>query len=847
MDFNLEDIRSTKRIGTLPFRSHYIPFSVNDKFGYKNHIIDKYSSSEVISLNGVWDFIDHKSLSDINKIDELLNRKIDVPSCVQCYGYDYFQYTNLIYPFPFKPPYVPDENPVFHYRKKFNIIHKSKVFLIFEGVDSAFYLFINNRKVGYSQITHSKSEFDITEYVVDGENIVDVVVLKWCASSYLEDQDKFRFTGIFRDVYILNRPYNYIWDYKIEPIKKDNKWIVLFTNLSNIDLTILFGNKVFVAYKKQSVEIPINNPKLWTAEHPYLYELIIKTSEEKIYERFGLRDVKIKDGIFLINDKHIKLKGVNRHESNPKTGATVTIEDTEKDILLIKSINANAIRTSHYPDIPEFYELCDYHGLYIVDEADLESHGAAGEDYSLQRWQDFANSGLYDDAVTDREMSLYERDKNRTCVIIWSLGNESNYGTMFHNGADYIHSHDSRPIHYEGIYNLVDKSDYYTNRIDICSRMYPSIEQIQKEYLNDKKEKRPLLICEYTHAMGNSCGDVKDYWEIINSSDRIIGAFLWEWCDHAVLVNGQLKYGSDFPEHHNDGNFCCDGLVTPYRVFKSSTYEVKSIYQNDFKEPILKRKKINLKQSDKKFETIINDDSSINLVYQNKNILLSPIEINVTRANIDNEMHDGKEIDTFRKCKKIIKNENNDSFDVDFVNNLDELMLSVHLIYKIQNDVLALKVSYKKHTNFYLQRLGIKFSLEYVNNSFEYYGFGPYENYVDKHNSCRIGKFKINAKDNLMPYIKPQDYGSRYYCSYLKSKNLIVTADNPFSFSILPNSEEEIMASKHDYELPTSNKAYINLDVAMSGVGSHSCGPVLNKKYSVPDEGENTFYIQLIK
>ena len=571
---------SNERINTLDFRSHYIPFAKNSKPKYLYGAIDKKSSSEVTLLNGDWEFKSHSNINNIKYIDEKLTEIIDVPSCVQCRGYDYIQYINYSYPFPFNPPYVPEENPCFHYRKTFEINDIKNLFLIFEGVDSSFYVYINNKFVGYSQISHSKSEFNITNFVCEGKNTVDVFVLKWCSSSYLEDQDKFRFSGIFRDVYLLNRPNNYIWDYKMETVKEQDNWFLKIKNLSNKEFFVKFDKKEYKVDSQKESKIKVENPVLWSNEHPYLYDVVIFNNVEEIFERVGFRSVKITNKVFTLNEEKIKLKGVNRHESNPCNGATVSVEDTYKDLQIIKELGANAIRTSHYPDIPEFYEMCDVLGLYVVDEADVESHGAVQKEYSLEKWEAFANNGLYDDAAFDREKSLYERDKNRTCVLIWSLGNESNWGKMFYEGADYIHSHDSRPIHYEGIFNLVNKNDYHTKRIDINSMMYPSLETIKEKYLDDKEETRPLLLCEYSHAMGNSCGDVKDYWDFINKHDEIIGAFIWEFCDHAVLVNNKLKYGSDFPEHQNDKNFCVDGLVTPFRQLKSSALFVQSVYKN---------------------------------------------------------------------------------------------------------------------------------------------------------------------------------------------------------------------------------------------------------------------------
>lgn len=824
---------TTKRINTCPFRSHYIPFNLNEKPKFVHKIIDKYSSSLLTSLNGDWEFVSHDSIQDIQYIDEKLPHRIDVPSCVQCRGYDYFQYINITYPFPFNPPYVPKDNPVFHYRKGFRISDIKNLFLVFEGVDSAFYVFINNQFVGFSQISHSKSEFNITKFVHVGENIIDVVVLKWCASSYLEDQDKFRFSGIFRDVYLLNRPNEFIWDYKVEAIHENNEWFIKFENHSSCELDIEFENHITHVLINTFVKIPIKNPIIWSNENPYLYDLIIRSKSEQIFERVGLRDISIKNKVFLLNNKPIKLKGVNRHETNPHNGATVSIEDTYKDLIIIKDLNCNAIRTSHYPDIPEFYELCDILGIYVVDEADLETHGATQEGYSLQKWQDFANSGLYDDAALDREMSLYERDKNRTCVIIWSLGNESNWGTMFYSGADYIHNHDNRPIHYEGIFNLVDKTDYHTTRIDINSMMYPSFDVIKERYLDDEKETRPLMLCEYTHAMGNSCGDVKDYWDFINKHESIIGAFVWEFCDHAVIVNGQLKYGSDFPEHQNDKNFCVDGLVTPYRELKSSAYEVKAVYENA-KKPRKMFKKLNINQ----------EKSDI---FNETDVFLEPIELSITRANIDNEMRDLNDYNAIRNANKKVVNKSNGIKQTTYFTSEKEKIITITEKHEHINNILKIELSYLRNPKFNFQRVGIKFTLNSNFSNCTYFGFGPDESYCDKYIHTKLKKYEFDVLNCKCPYLKPQEYGSHYYCSFVKFKNLIICAEKPFSFSALPYSENQLLTTSHNYELNQNGNVYVNLNVSMAGVGSHSCGPILSKKYCVPKKGTNIFYFKLTK
>lgn len=835
---------STSRVGTLNFRSHYIPFKRNSKPKYIYGIIDKTSSNEFYSLNGDWQFKAHKKVSDIHFIDEILPDTIDVPSCVQCRGYDYHQYINYTYPYPFNPPFIPEENATFHYRRTFHLDEIKNLFLIFEGVDSAFYVYINNNFVGYSQISHSKSEFDITEFVQTGENVIDVVVLKWCASSYIEDQDKFRFTGIFRDVYLLNRPDGYIWDYKIETICENNEWFLSVKNLSTNKFNISFKKQKYGVFPGDIVKIPVLKPHLWSAKNPYLYDILIFNDAEEIYEKIGFRKVEIKNKIFLFNGEKIKLKGINRHESNPRNGATVTIEQTYKDLKIIQSLYANAIRTSHYPDMPEFYELCDVLGIYLVDEADVESHGATQEGYSLEKWEAFANNGIYDKAILDRETSLYERDKNRTSVIIWSLGNESNWGKMFYEGADYIHAHDSRPIHYEGIFNLVNRSDYHTKRIDINSMMYPSFETIKERYLDDKEETRPLMLCEYTHAMGNSCGDVKDYWDFIYAHDEIFGAFVWEFCDHSVEVNGELKYGNDFKDHANDKNFCVDGIVNPYRELKSSALLIRSVYK-DTKTPSFSTKLIKLNSNKKKQINAIFDAKEAQITKIN-DLLLTPVDISLTRANIDNEMFDWKDIEDVRSANKIVTRVDDKTSKIVFKTKEEKEIITINETFEIINNVIKISLSYERNPDIYLQRVGLKFSLNGYSNC-SYYGFGPGESYCDKFNHLKIGRYSFNVKDEKLPYLKPQEYGSHYYCSYFDLDNILVFAEKPFSFSALPNSEEELLNTAHDYEMSKTNKTFVNVDIANSGVGSHACGPVLDKKYAVPIKGSNVFYIKVKK
>ena len=841
----------TKRINTLPFASYFIPFDINQDFEYKENIVDRNKSKLFISLDGEWGIKPHSKLQDILDINEDIKETIHVPSCVQLFGYDYNQYTNLRYPFPFNPPYVPEDNPVFHYRKKVELSKNQNYELCFDGVDSAFYVFLNGEFVGYSQISHSLSKFNISKYVVDGENIIDVVVLKWCASSYLEDQDKFRFTGMFRSVYLLKREEEPITDFKIETDIVNNQGLIKVTNLSEVDFNISFNQQVTNLIPNKSHTFYIDNPMLWDDHNPYLYDVILSTKHEKIMQKVGIRRVFIENGIFKINNKHIKLKGVNRHEFHPDRGAAITFEDTVKDLKLIKSLNVNAIRTSHYPDMPEFYELCNSLGIYVLDEADVETHGVCASQggYDRKLWQEFANNGLYDDAVFDREVSLYERDKNNTCVIMWSLGNESSYGKMFYKGADYIHNHDNRPIHYESNWETIDRSEYYTTRIDIASRMYPEISWLTDEYLCDEKETRPLLICEYSHSMGNSNGDLADYWKVINSNDRFIGAFVWEFCDHAIKQNVKLLYGGDFGEKIHDGNFCIDGLVDPYRNLKTNSLELKAVYSGklDPDAPINKCVALNKLDDNHPLEVIF-DDSDASIVQINGSSLTKPIKINYLRANTDNDNADMWKLEPLFSAKTVVKSVNHNGnlhkYDLSVVSADNSFnYLDVCLTYHIYNNALDIDVAYEINPEFgYTPRVGIEFALSKDNDSISFFGYGPDESYVDKRIHNSIGEFKKKVVDNYHQYIKPQESGSHYYTSYVSFKDLDVFVEKPFSFNALPYSRETLSQTKHYFELPNEiDNIYVSLDVNMRGIGSHSCGPELLEKYCVPKKDNNTF------
>lgn len=840
------EYRKLLRKGTMDARSYYIPFPLEQKIVFENKIVKRCDSERFISLDGIWSIKEHKNIRSVI-LDEKITQTIPVPSCVQMHGYDQIQYLNCRYPFPFNPPYVPYENPTYHYRTSFVVNELQwKYYLNFEGVDSCFYVYINGKEVGFSQISHATSEFDITNYLQKGKNTLDVVVLKWCASSYLECQDKFRFTGIFRSVYILKRPQEHITDFKIYTSIENTTGKIYIENKNNIAILAKCGGKRLKIAPHETEHFLIENAQLWSAESPYLYSVVLYANGEKILQRVGIRTSEIKNGVYKINGKHIKLKGVNRHESNPVTGATVTVKDTVQDLKLMKWANVNAIRTSHYPDMPEFYDLCDAYGFYVMDEADVETHGANAWQggYDRKLWQEFADSGLFDDGVFAREVELYERDKNRTCVMIWSLGNESSWGKMFYRGADYIKAHDSRPIHYEGTWECDNKSDYYTTRIDIASRMYPPVSFFE-EYLMDEQEKRPLVLCEYSHAMGNSNGDLQDYWDIINSNERFMGAFIWEWCDHAIATEKGYLYGGDFGELEHDGNFCVDGLVAPNRKVKTNLLELQAVYGGKTRTDKIPDGKALPTVSTKQPIAYELDDSG-HIVSLGKIHFTSPIAINIERAYIDNDRL-VKEWREYEDAVQHIQSMRIEDNCVELAGYIGKNCLAPILYFEVKyrffDDGVDIDFSYRVAEYVtYLPRIGLQFAIPKKYQAITYSAYGPYESYIDKHRASDLGTYQSTANKEYYPWIKPQETGSHYGATSLSLANgLHITAENPFSFSVLPYSTKQLQTAKHDFELPKSDRVYVNIDIAMSGVGTASCGPALEEKYRAPKTGRNTF------
>ena len=590
---------------TMPARAYYIPASKR----MDNLVEHREESDRMQLLNGTWKFQYFNSIYDIQ--DSFFEKNYDtenfdeiqVPSVWQMAGYDTHQYTNIRYPFPFDPPYVPQDIPCGVYVHTFEYSRDEKApksFLNFEGVDSCFYVWINGSYIGYSQVSHMTSEFDVTDVLQDGTNTVAVLVMKWCDGSYLEDQDKFRMSGIFRDVYILKRPKQAISDYhiktRIEDMLAKVEIEMKFYSPLNVKISIEDRNGAVVAIGSIAEEgtavLEIASPELWNTENPYLYKLILETENEVIVDHIALRKIEIKDQVIYLNGQKIKFRGVNRHDSDPITGFTISLEQLTTDLTLMKQHNFNAIRSSHYPNAPFFYEMCDKYGFMVIDEADIEAHGPfmiyrkEDTDYNrFKRWNEkIADDPVWEEAIVDRVKLMVERDKNRFCIVMWSMGNESAYGCNFEKALEWTKNFDpDRITQYESArYRNYDETYDYSN-LDVYSRMYPALSEIQ-EYL-DKDGSKPFLLVEYCHSMGNGPGDFEDYFQMIQDNDKMCGGFVWEWCDHAIAhgtaENGKTiyAYGGDHGEEIHDGNFCMDGLVYPDRTVHTGLLEYKNVYR----------------------------------------------------------------------------------------------------------------------------------------------------------------------------------------------------------------------------------------------------------------------------
>ena len=589
-------------INRMPARAHFLTFPSKEKALLNNN---RYTHA-FKNLNGVWKFmfLDAPEYSpegffnsdfDVTKMDD-----ITVPGNWQLQGYGKMHYSDLWYNFPINPPYVPTENPTGIYKRTFFVeesYRDKKIIIRFCGVDSAYHLWINGKEVGYSKVARNESEFDITDFIrVGEENDVTVRVYQWSDGTYLEDQDMWWESGIFRDVELIGVPKDGINDYKViadlddeykngifkvEAFLRTTKEVNVTFELVDAGENTVFTKTVVAKEGKACIDEVIADVNHWTAETPYLYKLFMTVEDdgqivEVIPQNVGFRNIRLNGETFLVNGVAIKFKGVNRHDYSPQNGRVVSREEIEKDIILMKQFNINAIRTSHYPNSYYLYDLCDEYGMYLIAETDLECHGfELTGDY---KW--ITDDPSWELAYVSRMTRMIERDKNHPAIIFWSLGNESAFGCNFRKMTDVAHEMDpTRLVHYEG--------DFDVESADVYSTMYTWIENPKKPYLMKdiiEKSKKPHIHCEYCHAMGNGPGNLKDYQDLVYAHDKLQGGFVWEWFDHGIesfTESGEkyYRYGGDFGDDPSNKDFCIDGLIMPDRTPSPGLYEYKKVIE----------------------------------------------------------------------------------------------------------------------------------------------------------------------------------------------------------------------------------------------------------------------------
>lgn len=589
-------------INRMPARVHFLTFPSKEKALLNNN---RYTHA-FKNLNGVWKFmfLDAPEYSpegffnsdfDVTKMDD-----ITVPGNWQLQGYGKMHYSDLWYNFPINPPYVPTENPTGIYKRTFFVeesYRDKKIIIRFCGVDSAYHLWINGKEVGYSKVARNESEFDITDLIrVGEENDVTVRVYQWSDGTYLEDQDMWWESGIFRDVELIGVPKDGINDYKViadlddeykngifkvEAFLRTTKEVNVTFELVDAGENTVFTKTVVAKEGKACIDEVIADVNHWTAETPYLYKLFMTVEDngqivEVIPQNVGFRNIRLNGETFLVNGVAIKFKGVNRHDYSPQNGRVVSREEIEKDIILMKQFNINAIRTSHYPNSYYLYDLCDEYGMYLIAETDLECHGfELTGDY---KW--ITDDPSWELAYVSRMTRMIERDKNHPAIIFWSLGNESAFGCNFRKMTDVAHEMDpTRLVHYEG--------DFDVESADVYSTMYTWIENPKKPYLMKdiiEKSKKPHIHCEYCHAMGNGPGNLKDYQDLVYAHDKLQGGFVWEWFDHGIesfTESGEkyYRYGGDFGDDPSNKDFCIDGLIMPDRTPSPGLYEYKKVIE----------------------------------------------------------------------------------------------------------------------------------------------------------------------------------------------------------------------------------------------------------------------------
>lgn len=922
----------------LPPRSWYIPHGV----------------SELLDLNGEWRFAyfpeDEQIPEEIPDWDT-----IPVPSCWQLQGYESPNYTNVNYPYPVDMPYAPDSNPCGVYEREFGIVKLwGRVYYVLEGVSSCAFVTVNGKYVGFTQGSRLQAEFDVTDKVLEGVNTLRVYVLKWCCGSYLEDQDAFRYNGIFRDTYLLQRPEGHIRD--VEMIPSDEAIHIKLDGAARV--RVLEGKTVLCEadFEKEFRFMP-ENPILWNAEKPHLYTVELERAGEIITLKTGLRKVGVSDKYELtINGVPVKLHGVNHHDTSKYRGWCQTEEELRADLTLMKSLNINCVRTSHYPPHPRFVEMCDELGLYVVLETDIETHGfthrrcnpPSGYDHALGEWP-CTNEQWTGEFVSRMERAV-ECFKNDPSVIMWSLGNESDYGDNHRAMFRYLKKRDpSRLTHYE---QASAQGDFETP--DVVSWMYASRERLEAAAL-DPDVKKPVYLCEYAHAMGNGPGDVWDYNELFDKYPKLCGGCVWEWADHVVARDGIQRYGGDFPgELTHDGNFCCDGMVFADRSVKAGTMEIRAAYQpmetrleggklrirnrldftnlNEYeltielerdgeivytralaldlaphawaelelppapascrygahvrcrlmrngtewaateheldvpRERVCRAAPLELSE-DRRFVYARGEGFAYTLSKLHGNLvsvvtggrerLAAPTVLSCLRAPTDNDrnirihwVEDPWRGENWDKAFTKIYGYALRGSAVTFEGSLAGVARSPSLRFETRYSFFAdgtveVKTNFDVAEDaFFLPRLGFDWTLPGGSGAFAYYGKGPWENYSDMCHHALTGLYESTAEAEYVPYVRPQEHGNHTGVRALTVGGLTFEAET-MEARVSEYSDHALLAAAHTDELRKDGLVHVRTDYRVSGLGSNSCGPELDKRHRL-DEKEMTFTFTLM-
>lgn len=914
-------------------RSYYIPGGV----------------SEYQLLNGTWKFAYFKRDIDVPEVIEKWD-EIPVPSCWQIEGYENPNYTNINYPYPCDPPYVPDDNPCGVYERTFELQKKwGRIYFVFEGVSSCAFLYINDKYIGFTQGSHLQAEFDVSDAVVEGMNTVRVKVLKWSCGSYLEDQDFFRFNGIFRDCYLLQRPEGHITD--VEMIPDDRQIKVKLDGTAEV--TVKAGDEV-LAQRSMDGEFVFEpeNPVLWNAEKPFLYTVELSRDGEVIVLKAGLRKIEVSEEYeLLVNGVSVKLHGVNHHDTSKFRGWCQSNEELRADLELMKELNINCVRTSHYPPTPAFVQMCDEMGFYVVMETDIETHGFVRREANVSYNYDMGSNAWpstmreWKKEYVERMKRMVELYKNHASIIMWSTGNESGHGSNHVEMIRWTRKRDNtRLIHCE---DASRKGQIHN--ADVYSRMYPSLADLERFAITDDIN-MPVFLCEYAHAMGNGPGDVYYYNELFDKYPKLIGGCIWEWADHVVTVDGVQKYGGDFEgEMTDDGNFCCDGLVFADRSLKAGSLEAKAAYQpikTAYENGVLTVKNrldfTNLNEYE--FEYFIEVDGvrtlekkevlsaephtsvEVAVAYEkaqcrygaylttilskNGNICaMTQHELPYEAVHACEEMKEkavltedalhiyasgenfaytfskhygmftsmlvnGKEqlagkpvLSAFRAPTDNDRNVKQFWAKIDIWQG-ENLDFAFNKVYEseIQDGEIVTKASaagvsrapffrYEqkvvifadgqvdisvdgtvRDSVFWMPRLGFEFELPGEVKNFRYYGRGPIENYRDMHHWAPVGMYESDVEKEYVEYVFPQEHGNHTEVKLLQIGDLEFTSAAGMECNVSEYTPKDLYHANHTDELMKDGKTHLRIDYKVSGIGSNSCGPVLEQKYRLDDK-----------